>query len=320
MIRQIQYFQSVVRNNSFAEAAEECHISQSALYQQVQALKRELGFQLIERKNHNFTLTCAGEYFYKNSLGLIADYERMCREAARLSDCEQAVLKIGCLRYYGGQEFHLALEEFSSKYPDVSVKIEYGNHEELYGLLQTGCIDMILNDQSRESSDEYVNLPLTVGNEYIEIAARNPVAVLSSVTPQELKNMPCILVSSKDQQEAEREYYQGVLGFQGKFLYAENLKEARLMVIEGQGFMPVEGVRQTDGLGPSISFRTLKGLRLPPRQTDSFGSSISRIPLFLEDSQIKRNYCAFWKKDTSGYYAEEFADMLKRKFTFVPLY
>ncbi|MDE7298641.1 MAG: LysR family transcriptional regulator, partial [Lachnospiraceae bacterium] len=28
MIRQIRYFQSVVRNNSFSEAARECHISQ----------------------------------------------------------------------------------------------------------------------------------------------------------------------------------------------------------------------------------------------------------------------------------------------------
>ncbi|MCD8117107.1 MAG: LysR family transcriptional regulator [Oscillospiraceae bacterium] len=32
MLRQLRYFQSVVRNNSFSEAAEECHISQSAIH------------------------------------------------------------------------------------------------------------------------------------------------------------------------------------------------------------------------------------------------------------------------------------------------
>ncbi len=100
MIRQIRYFQSVVRNNSFSEAAEECHISQSAISQQIQALERELGFPLLERKNRKFALTCAGEYFYKKSLVLIADYERMCREAARLSD--QTALTIGYLRCYSG--------------------------------------------------------------------------------------------------------------------------------------------------------------------------------------------------------------------------
>lgn len=29
---------------------------------------------------------------------------------------------------------------------------------------------------------------------------------------------------------------------------------------------------------------------------------------------ILRNYCAFWKKDNSGYYVEEFAKMLKAQF------
>ncbi|MBD5463344.1 MAG: LysR family transcriptional regulator, partial [Lachnospiraceae bacterium] len=237
MIRQIRYFQSVVRNNSFSEAAEECNISQSAISQQIQALERELGFYLLERKNRKFTLTPAGEYFYKKSLVLIADYEQMCREAGKLAKDDKAALVIGYLRCYSGQEFHLALEEFSTKHPDVSVKIEYGNHEELYELLRTGGVDLVLNDQRRAFSDQYVNLILTVGNEYIEISSRNPIASLPSITPQELKNVPCILVASKEQRENEQEYYHGVVGFQGDFLYAENLEEARLMVIGGQGFM-----------------------------------------------------------------------------------
>lgn len=56
MLRQLRYFQSVVRNNSFSEAAEECHISQSAISQQIQALERDLGFQLLERKTGNLRL------------------------------------------------------------------------------------------------------------------------------------------------------------------------------------------------------------------------------------------------------------------------
>lgn len=149
-----------------------------------------------------------------------------------------------------------------------------------------------MNDQRRAFSDEYVNLVLTVGSECIEISSRNPIAALQSITVQELKNLPCILVTSKEQRKTEQEYYQGVVGFQGDFLYAENLEKARLMVIGGQGFMPVEGAKRAE----------------------HFGSSISRIPLFRGDAQIRRNYCAFWKKDNSGYYVEEFADMLKRKF------
>lgn len=42
MLKQLKYFQSVVRLNSFSEAAEENFISLSAISQQVQALEREL--------------------------------------------------------------------------------------------------------------------------------------------------------------------------------------------------------------------------------------------------------------------------------------
>ena len=85
MLKQLRYFQSVVRLSSFSAAAEENFISQSAISQQIQALERELGFRLLERKNRSFSLTPAGEYFYQKSLILTADYERMCREAARIA-------------------------------------------------------------------------------------------------------------------------------------------------------------------------------------------------------------------------------------------
>lgn len=292
MLRQIKYFQAVVRNNSFSEAAEQCHISQSAISQQIKALETELGFPLLERKNRKFVLTPAGEYFYKKSLVLIADYEQMCREVAKIAHGNAAVLKLGYLRSYNSPEVLQALEEFSAKYPDISVQLLYGNHEELFTLLRTGGADLVLNDQRRAFSDEYVNLILTTSRMYIELAARNPVATLSSVTVQELKNIPCILVASKEQQAIEKAFYQTIIGIQGEILYAENLEEARMMVVSGQGFLPVEGSSQT----------------MP------VGASVRRVPLCRGEEQIARNYCLFWKKDNSGYYVEEFSDILRRKF------
>ena len=292
MLRQIRYFQAVVRLNSFSEAAEECHISQSAISQQIQALEAELGFQLLERRNRKFSLTPAGEYFYQKSLILSSDYDRICREAAKIADGDKTELRIGYLRCYSGNEFHRAVELFAGKYPNVSVQIEHGNHEELYDFLRTEKVDIVLNDQRRAFSDEYVNLILTTATTYIEISAHSPLSALPQVSTEDLKNTPCILVASRRQQEIEREYYQDVVGFQGDFLYAENLEEARLLVIGNRGFMPVEGIGQNA----------------------SFGTSIARIPFVRGKEPITRNYCAFWKKENSGYYVEEFADMLKAQF------
>lgn len=61
------------------------------------------------------------------------------------------------------------------------------------------------------------------------------------------------------------------------------------MVVSNRGVMPVEGAN-------SDSF---------------FGATLKRIPLTRDGIQIKRKYCAFWKKDNSGYYVEEFAEILK---------
>ena len=110
MLKQLKYFQSVVRLNSFSEAAEENFISQSAISQQVQALERELGFRLLDRTNRSFTLTPAGEFFYQKSLILTADYERMCSEAAKIAKGNQTRLRIGYLCCYTGSEFRRAAE------------------------------------------------------------------------------------------------------------------------------------------------------------------------------------------------------------------
>lgn len=293
MLQKLKYFQSVVRLNSFSEAAEENYISQSAISQQIQALERELGFQLLERRNRSFTLTPAGEYFYQKSLLLTADFERTCSEAVRIAKGDHISLNIGYLRCYTGVEFHRALELFSSKHPEVEVSVTYGNHEELYGLLRTEEADLILNDQRRAFSDEYVNLILTTCRSYIEVSAHSLLAQMKRISPPELKNIPCILVASEAQRETEQEYYHDVVGFPGEFLYAENLEEARLMVIGRKGFFPVEGT------GQALSTKT----------------SIVRIPLVRGEEPILRNYCAFWKKDNSGRYVKEFAELLKAQFT-----
>ena len=292
MIKQIKYFQAVVRCKSFTEAAEECFISQSAISQQIQALEQELGVKLLNRGNRKFSLTPAGEYFYRKSLVLIADFERIRNETVRIANKDRAVLRIGYLRCYSGQEFRMAVADYSQRYPDVSIQIINGNHEDLYTALRNGEVDLILSDQRRAFSDEYANFILASSKCYIEIAAWNPIASLECVETEELKNIPCILVASPGQQDTEQTYYREVLGIQSDFQFAENIEEARLLVVGGKGFMPIEGGAQELGSA----------------------ASLSRVLLTRRGNPIKRTYCAFWKEDNSGYYIEAFADILKSKF------
>lgn len=292
LLRQIKYFQTVVEKGSFTEAAEACYISQSAISQQIQSLEKEIGVKLFERKNRRFTLTPAGEHFYNKTVVLSSELERICRETVRIAHKDSAVLNIGYLKCYGGDEFHSALADFIAKYPDVSVSVIECNHEELYDELRFGKVDLVLNDQRRAFSDEYVNFELIRSNCYIELSNHNPLSKLDKIDISDLKNTPCILVASKGQEETEQTYYRDIVGFKGEFLFADNLQRARMMVVSNQGVMPIEGVGNSG----------------------YFGSGIHRVPLYRGGKPMTRNYCAFWKEDNSGFYVEEFADMLKAQF------
>lgn len=291
-MRQIKYFQAVVRCGSFTQAAEECYISQSAISQQIQVLEQELGVKLLTRGNRKFSITPAGEYFYRKSLVLTADFEKLCRETVRIAHEDDPQLCIGYLKCYNGREFQLAVADFAEKYPDVAIHIINGSHEELYEELRFGRVDLVLNDQRRAFSDEYINIVLTTSECCVEIAGRSPIAEMENVNVQDLKDIPCILVASPNQRENEQSYYRDIVGIMGDFLFAENLEEARLLVIGGKGFMPVEG----------------------GGQTMQFGTTLRHVPLLRNGKPIRRNYCAFWKADNSGYYVEEFAEILKSKF------
>ena len=292
LLRQIKYFQTVVEKGSFTEAAEACYISQSAISQQIQSLEKEIGVKLFERKNRRFPLTPAGEHFYNKTVVHSSELERICRETVRIAHKDSAVLNIGYLKCYGGDEFHSALADFIAKYPDVSVSVIEGNHEELYDELRFGKVDLVLNDQRRAFSDEYVNFELIRSNCYIELSNHNPLSKLDKIDISDLKNTPCILVASKGQEETEQTYYRDIVGFKGEFLFADNLQRARMMVVSNQGVMPIEGVGNSG----------------------YFGSGIHRVPLYRGGKPMTRNYCAFWKEDNSGFYVEEFADMLKAQF------
>ena len=290
LYRQMKYFTAVVDCGSFTEAAEQCYISQSAISQQIQSLEKELGVELIHRQNRKFSLTPAGEYFYSQCKVILEEVEKVRQETIRIGQDDELQLRIGYLRCYSGQELHQAVAEFSRLYPEVAISIVNGTHEELYDLLRSGGVDLILSDQRRAFSSQYENYQLLQCGCYAELSVRNRLSSQESVELESLKRTPCILISSREQQNTEQDYFQNTLGFGGNFLFAENLEEGRLMVAGNRGFLPVESV----------------GTLPPP------GAAVKRLPIVQNGRQLKKNYCVFWLKEHTNYYIEEFAEILRK--------
>ena len=292
LFRQMEYLQAVVENGNFYLAAEQGNVSQSAISQQIKKLEEELGVKLLERHNRTFSLTPAGEHFYRKSLILSGDLKQLIRETKRIAGNDTAVLRIGYYKGYHGNELSEAIALFSEKYPAVDVKIMVGSHEELYHAMENDAVDLAINDQRRAFSDAYHNEVLAESKIYIELSSKNPLSKLDTLETEDLKNMPCILVINQAGQQEEQNYYETIIGLHGDFLFADTIQEARLKIITGQGYMPV------DVIGEQVWFDT----------------SVSRILLVRNRTPVRKTYCAFWKKDNSGFYNEEFADILKSCF------
>lgn len=292
LFRQIEYLKAVIESGSFYQAAEKCNVSQSAVSQQIIKLEEELGVKLLDRHNRTFSLTLAGEHFYRKSLVLASDIEQMKRETRRIACNDSAILRIGYYKGYHGNELSEAVAEFSSKYPAVEVKIMAGSHEELYRAMENDKVDLVLNDQRRAFSDMYHNEILSESQMYIEISNRNLLSHLNKIELAELKNTPCILVINPAGQQEEQAYYEDIIGIKGDFLFADSIQEARLKIITGQGYMPV------DVIGGQAWFDT----------------TIARMPLARNGEPVRKTYCVFWRKDNSGYYIEEFGEILKSMF------
>ena len=80
LFKQLEYFLAIVNTGSFSEAAEQCHISQSAISQQIKSLETELGTRLFDRHNRTFSLTKAGELLYRKGTVVKNDTDNLLKE------------------------------------------------------------------------------------------------------------------------------------------------------------------------------------------------------------------------------------------------
>lgn len=293
MLKQLRYFMAVVDCSSFTEAAEKFFISQSAISQQISALESDFGVQLFKREGRKFSLTAAGEYLYKAAPALLEKADEVRKETIRIGQDNELPLRIGYLSGYEGKELQEIIFEFTETYPEILLSVAKYSHEDLFRLISNNEIDLVLSYQRRALNDKYVNFHLKYVSCCVELSVRSKLAQEKAIFTEQLKDMTCIIAAKKEQQELERGFYSNVLGMGNQFYFVESIDDARFAVIGNRGFFPVADTGN-----------------LPET-----GESIRRIPILESDSKpVQFNFCAFWKKEVSNYYIEEFVTMFAQKF------
>lgn len=234
---------------SFTETTEQCFISQPAILKQISALEEDLGVKLIKRDKRKFYLTAAGEYLYQNGAALLKKAEELRKETIRIGEDDELQLRIGYLIGYEGKELQDTIFEFTEDYLEVIISITKYSYEDLFKRISNNEIDLALSYQRRAFSEAYENFHLRYIPCLVEIPGRSKLALEKSISTEELKDMPCILVAKKDQQELEQDFYQNVLGIGSSFYFVESVDDVRLAVIGNRGFLHIAGVRNLPDTG-----------------------------------------------------------------------
>ncbi|RDF81288.1 LysR family transcriptional regulator [Lactiplantibacillus plantarum] len=291
MFQQMQYFIAIVNNHSFTQAAVDCHISQSAISQQMKELESQLGVKLLNRKGRSFEVTEAGQYFYSHSQDILVDVDQLIKKTIKIEKNDEVELRVGYLRSFGTAEFLQTVSKFTQEFPKVKIKISSGTHEELYELLQTGKIDLNFSDQRRALSNEYQNEFLTASEFMVAVNNSLPVEA-QKIDVADLVDIPCILIIDGNQQVSEKEYYRNVLGAKSEFVIAKSYDEAQMLIASNQGYLIINQRMRT--------------------QLDK--DIVKMISLVKGDRKLIQNYYAYWQANNSGYYIETFAELLKQTF------
>ena len=287
MYRQMRYFIAVVETNSFFEAGEVCHISQSAISQQIKALEEELQVQLLERHGRKFTVTPAGQYFYEQAKRQTAALDSLVREVRRIGTGEYQRLRVGVLNGFSARIVQLTVRDFTAAHPYVRLSLTTGTHEELFHPVNSGSLDMVINDQWRALSDTFINEELMEQPLYALLREDDPLSHELYVTPEALKDRLCILVTSAGQRETEAGHWRDIMGMQSSFLFTENVDEARMNAAAGVGFYPCDGDMPTDG-----------------------GTML--VPMYRGDAPMTRKIFAFWPESSDSSLQREFTETLRR--------
>ncbi|MGC2963737.1 LysR family glycine cleavage system transcriptional activator [Paraburkholderia sp. GV068] len=106
---------------SLAEAAQQLHLTASALSHQMSRLEEEIGVRLFERTGRALSLTTTGKRLHANASAIFARLDDAIAEARRA--VAAVTLRVSCPPTFGSRWLIPRLSSFQAQYPDIDLQI-----------------------------------------------------------------------------------------------------------------------------------------------------------------------------------------------------
>lgn len=143
-LRQLLYFDAVVRHGGFTPAAEQLHVAQPAVSAQIKKLEAELGVVLLQRTTRRQSLTPAGELFLQRARSVLGELDSARAESAELSSALRGTVRLGATPVLGWVDLPAALAAFRRLHPEVRLELRSGLVADLVTQIDAGTLDVVV--------------------------------------------------------------------------------------------------------------------------------------------------------------------------------
>lgn len=140
--RLLKTFLAVVLHRNFTRAADDVHLAQSSVSDQIQSLEAELGASLFIRAKSGLELTPAGEALRPYAEEMLALGEEARAAIADATATSGGAVTIGALETIASARLATLLSGFRNEHPEIDLRLTIAGSGELMGRLERGQIDV----------------------------------------------------------------------------------------------------------------------------------------------------------------------------------
>ncbi|MEU7648170.1 transcriptional regulator CynR [Streptomyces huasconensis] len=141
-LRHLRYLLAVAEHGSFTRAAEELHISQPTLSQQIKQLERSLGVQLLDRTGRTVRLTDAGVVYTDHARRALRDLAAAERAVHDVQDLSRGHLRLGVTPTFTAYLIGPLLAELHTRHPGVSLSLVETTQDRIEAALLADDLDL----------------------------------------------------------------------------------------------------------------------------------------------------------------------------------
>ena len=143
-VRRLRVLREVAARGSFSAAADALNFTQSAVSQQIAALEREAGAQLVERSARGVRLTDAGEVLVRHTEVILARLADAEAELEALTGLRGGRLRLASFPTAGATIAPKAIARFRELHPGVELTMTPAEPDEGMAKLRAGEVDVAL--------------------------------------------------------------------------------------------------------------------------------------------------------------------------------